>query len=692
MRASHTRRLVVTVNSSRSADAVLLGACSLATQTVFVRFILSSQIGGELYAAMAIGGWIGWVGFGSLMGHRISQQKRRFVWLISSLVKIPLALLIFLYPGFFTGVLDPLSFLPLAVFGMAPSGILYGSLFPLLIGPQTRASHIYRNEAIGSLIGGLSASLWVVLGSGDFGFLVLLSMVEFSRFLSGRKALLIFGAAGAFLGIVFNPHFDRTASNIGWPGFDTVDVAHGPSGRWTLLARGDQLTIIHNGQQIGVIPDRASTEEALLWPFLFYPEANDILLIGYEGMQMEPYLPSRVKPLLLYTDRAYTRLDIPDQSKYEIGDPLSLTAQRRFDIVSVLLHGAGNLYDYRMETDLFFERCAGLLNDDGILYVSTVSDENYISPALADYLSSLKNTLGGFFDSIAVVPGARVGLVCFKDAVKRAGSEDLLAGFERMNIESPYFNLPLIINRLAEFRISNLENSLDATAQPNEVLKPMSALSYLSWQGSVFGASGWVFKIYARPYVFLAFILLIIIPVFLAALRKIRFSSIFGASGLGFIGMSFEIGIIYLFQTLFGSLHLHLGMILAVFMAGLALGATYSQRLKPLILIAPILLAAVAVPIAFIIVKLDFGLIFAYILLYMASLAAGFSTGGGFAFFADRSGDAPRIGATLYGADLYGALLAAVFGPGILMSLGTIFLMAALAIVSLAVLATLIFE
>ena len=109
-------------------------------------------------------------------------------------------------------------------------------------------------------------------------------------------------------------------------------------------------------------------------------------------------------------------------------------------------------------------------------------------------------------------------------------------------------------------------------------------------------------------------------------------------------------------------------------------------------LIAPILVAAVAVPIAFVIVKLDLGLIFAYIFLYMASLAAGFSTGGGFAFFADRSGDAPRVGATLYGADLYGALLAAVFGPGILMSLGTIFLMVALAIVGLAVLATLIFE
>ena len=692
MQANHSRRLVVTFNSSRSADAVFLGICSLATQTVFIRFILSSQIGGELYAAIAIGCWIGWVGFGSLIGHRITQRRRRQIWLISSLVKLPLAFLIFLYPGFFTGVLDPLRFLPLAIFGMAPTGILYGFLFPLLIGPETKASHIYRNEAIGSLIGGLAASLWVVSGSGDFGFLLIISMLELSRFLSRKRTLPILGIAGVVLAVTLNPYLDRAALKIRWPGFNAVDVAHGLSGRWSLLARGDQIVIIHNGQQIGVIPDRASTEEALLWPFLFYPDADNILLIGYEGIRIDEYLPAGVKPLMLYSDRAYTRLDVPDTSPYEIGDPLSLATQSGFDIVSVLLHGAGNLYDYRMETDLFFERCAGFLNDDGILYVSAISDENYLAPALADYLSSLKNTLSVYFDSIVAIPGARVGFVCFQDDGRRAEPDDLFTGFQQVNIESPYFNLPLIINRLAEFRISNLENSLDETAHPNGVLKPMSVLRYLGWQGSVFGAAGSVFDIYTPPYIFIVFVLLLIVPLLLAALRKLRFSPIFGTMGLGFVGMSFEIGIIYLFQTLFGSLHLHLGMILAIFMAGLALGATYSQRLKPMIIMAPILLAAIAVPFGYAIVRLDFGLIFAYILFYMTSLAAGFSTGGGFAFFVDRSGGAPRIGATLYGADLYGALMAAVCVPGILMSLGTIFLMVALVAVSLAVLATLIFE
>jgi hypothetical protein len=689
----------MTDNSSRSADAVFLGVCSLATQAVFIRFILSSQIGGELYAAIAIGCWIGWVGFGSLTGHRIPQHRRRLIWLFLSLVKMPLAFLIFLYPGFFTGVLDPVRFLPLAVFGMAPTGILYGFLFPLLIGPETRASHIYRNEAIGSLIGGLSASLWLLLGSGDFGFLLLLSMLEFSRFLTRKRALPILVTVGLILAFALNPYFDRVALNIRWPGFHTVDVAHGITGRWSLMARGDQLTVMHNGKQIGVIPDRASTEEALLWPFLFYPDADDILLVGFEGKQIAEYLPSGVRPLMLYSDRAYTRLNVPDLSQYEIGDPLSFTTERRFDIVSVLLHGAGNLNDYRMETDLFIKRCGDFLEDDGIFYVSTISDENYLAPALADYLSSLRNTLDAFYDSITVIPGARVGFVCFNDVGRWAKSDDIsldgdvpFSGFQQMTTDSPYFNLPLIVNRLAEYRISNFKNALDETAPTNDVLKPMTVLRYLSWQGSAFGKAGSVFDIYTRPYVLIAFVMLLIVPLVLSVLRRIRFSAILGVACLGFVGMSFEIGIIYLFQTLFGSLHLHIGMILAIFMAGLALGATYSRRLKPKIIMAPVLLAAIAVPLGYTIIELNFGLIFAYVLFYMASLAAGFSTGGGFAFFVDRSEESRKVGATLYGADLYGALLAAVFVPGILMSLGTIFLMIALAIVSLVILATLIIK
>ena len=131
--------------TSPKSNAIFLGLCSLATQAVYLRFILSSETGGELYAALALGGWLLWVAIGSFIGKRISWKSIDGLWLFSAVIKIPIALLIFIYPVFFTGILDPLQFLPLAVLGLALPGIIYGIIFALLITPDTKMSLIYRN-------------------------------------------------------------------------------------------------------------------------------------------------------------------------------------------------------------------------------------------------------------------------------------------------------------------------------------------------------------------------------------------------------------------------------------------------------------------------------------------------------------------------------------------------------------------
>jgi hypothetical protein len=690
LRARHPRRLVVTEDHRRPADAIFLGLCSLGTQAILIRFILSSQPGGELYAAIAMGGWIGWVGFGSLLGHRLASGNRKVVWLFSSVIKLPLALFVYLYPGFFTGILDPVRFLPLALLGMAPAGIPYGLLFPALIAPQTKASKVYRNEALGSVAGGLLATLWILLRIGDFGLLIFLSMLELSRAVGWRRSSLLMGSVGMIVGICFSPVIDRAVSNARWPGFETVRVEHGFSGRWSLLARGDQLTIMHNGQQMGTLPDRQSSEDALLWPLLYYPDAAGMLLIGYEGLKVDEYLPSTMKPLCLFGDGAYTRLGVEDSAAFRIADPLSFSPGRRYDIVSIHHRGAGSLSDYRLETGFFYRRCLRLLKPAGILYVSVTSDENYVSPLLGSYLSSLRNTLSSYFDSLAYIPGGRAGFVCFRKSAAAGLKDNPIEGLRELNLDSPYFNTPYVMNRLAEFRISNFEGSLSDDAPSNTILRPQSVLRYLNWQGSVFGRSGLLFSLYRPPYIWTGFLFLVIIPGLVAACRRMRFGSLFAVAGFGFLGMSLEIIIIYLFQTVYGVLHLHIGLILAVFMAGLALGAGLSGRLKIRSLILPIMLAIVAAPLAGLVILSDSGLKVAYFIFYMGAVCAGFSTGGGFGYVAERADQAPKSGATLYAADLCGALLAALLAPGILMSQGTFALSGSLAVLSAIIVATLV--
>jgi hypothetical protein len=77
MRAGDPRRLVLSIVKSRLTDAYILGLSSIATQTVYIKLILSSQVGGELYAALAIGGWIASVAAGAFLGRELKKDIQK---------------------------------------------------------------------------------------------------------------------------------------------------------------------------------------------------------------------------------------------------------------------------------------------------------------------------------------------------------------------------------------------------------------------------------------------------------------------------------------------------------------------------------------------------------------------------------------------------------------------------------------
>jgi spermidine synthase len=675
-----SRRLDLTKTSSTKLNAIFLGLCSLATQAIYLRLILSTETGGELYAALALGGWLLWVAIGSFLGKRIDHKLISEIWLVSAIIKIPIALLIFIYPGFFLGILDPWRFMPLAFLGMALPGIIYGLIFVSLIAPQTRTSLIYRNEAIGSFAGGILVTIWALLGLGDFGFLLFLSFIELSRISRHRLLAISIPIIGLTLGLLIYPSLDKLAMNLRWPEFDVKTISHGISGQWASISRGDQLTIIHGDMQLGSIPDRAASEEALLWPLLFRPQSRDMLLVGFEGMQVDKYLPRGVAAIRLLHDPACSTIDIGDHSTIETGDILSFHPQKLFDIVNIQLHGAATLYNYRMETGFFFARCKALLKDDGILFISAPSDENYISPEIARYLSSMRNSLSLFFPKIVTIPGPRVGFVCFKNTATFSGVPDSTTIITRLNISSPYFNPPLVINRLTAFKLSMFESAMDTHASPNTLTRPTAVFHYLKWQGSQFGRKAWVFNIYDKFHVLLAAIIIFIIFIILSFFGGVHIKPFSGVSAFGFLGMALEIVILYLFQMLFGTLYLHIGMIMAVFMAGLALGSASKMGLGTiLIMLIMSFILVLSVPE---LSNSEFGLLIAGIILYICALTTGFSTGGGFAFLANRAirGDE---GAGLYGSDLMGALMAVIILPGVMISMGTFSLLLALILLSL---------
>jgi hypothetical protein len=124
-------------------------------------------------------------------------------------------------------------------------------------------------------------------------------------------------------------------------------------------------------------------------------------------------------------------------------------------------------------------------------------------------------------------------------------------------------------------------------------------------------------------------------------------------------------------------------------MAGMAAGAHYRNKLKFYGIISPIIACLIALLFLPSIIESEFGLKSGSILLYILAAVSGLCSGGGFALLADREPDGRRSGATLYGADLYGAMAAAIFVPGILIVFGVSFLFWSLVVMGLIISATL---
>lgn len=690
MRTDHPRHLDLSAGRNTTSDAIILGVCSLAAQAVFLRMILSSQPGGELYAALALGGWIGWVAVGSFIGKSLSPALRERIWLLSAIIKLPLACIITIYPGLFQQMMDPVRFLPMALIGMAGPGMLYGILFSLLAKLRGRTSAIYKFEAAGSFIGGIAVTVWVFLGLSGFGLLIILAFVEISIYWRRAAVTVAAIAAGAIAALILSSQFDRAMTSFRWRNFQVSRIAHGHTGDWIVLSDQGQSSLVRAGTIIASYPDRPASEEALLWPLLYKPESKSMLLIGYEGIQTAPFLPPGLDITNLYSDPAYIEILADSAGRSIYDDPLNFRPQRKYDIVAVQLHGAATLYDYRLETSLFFERCRQLMDDDGILYINAPFDENYSSDNLNRYIARLEATLKSIFPDIAVIPGPNAGFVCGVGAGVDIPSDVLAARLDTLGIVSPYFNGPLIANRLLPFKKEQVERSLNSVeSNTNDVFRPISVLQYLQWQGSRFGKTAGIFKVYQMPYILLFIPLMILIPVLFGRWTQLKPGPLLVLANFGFMGMAFEIVNLYLFQIILGSLYLHIGMILAVFMAGMALGSMYVARHRILSLFA---ISILAFCILLIPLMLDsqIDLRWTGFLMYISSLFSGFLTGGGFAAIANRYQDG--AGPWLYGIDLLGGLIAALFVPGLVISVGTFFVFYTLIFMYTMNYATLTFE
>ena len=365
----------------------------------------------------------------------------------------------------------------------------------------------------------------------------------------------------------------------------------------------------------------------------------------------------------------------------------------------------------RFYTVEFLREVSSVLADDGVLGFSVQSAENYIGAELAAFLACLKTTTECVFPAVAMYPGDPCHIVASRSGT--AFTRDPLVLSDRVSergLDVAYMRDYYLSDRLSTERVASFDSALeDVRSRVNTDLSPAAYyLSMVLWNRQFSGAPRTLLAaprfVTERNAVLLglAIIVLLVAPS-LRRRRSERSRSRAVMAAVFLVGateMSLELTALLAFQSIYGYVYQELALIVAAFMAGLALGGWLGTKaadrgagarafvaLQLLIAAVPLALAATLIRVA----ALPPERLHAWAALFPlivvgAALMAGLQFPLAAKLVSRGRRNVGAVGGRLYGADLLGAAVGAIATTVFLLPiLGTLGAMRALAIVNAAV-------
>src|SRR5208282_3147732 len=198
--------------------------------------------------------------------------------------------------------------------------------------------------------------------------------------------------------------------------------------------------------------------------------------------------------------------------------------------------------------------------DGGVLSFALGRYENYVSPELARLLASAHRSLKQSFANILVLPGGRVFFLASDGPLHG----DIAARVEAQDVPTKLVNRHYLDAMLTADRMADIQRAVSQPAAMNRDFSPMLYFYHLRHWMSQFTLS----------FGALQAVLLLLLLVYLVRLRGpalVLFAS-------GFAGSALEVVLLLAFQVLCGSVYHQVGVIVTVFMVGLAVGAMMANQ------------------------------------------------------------------------------------------------------------------
>jgi spermidine synthase len=265
------------------------------------------------------------------------------------------------------------------------------------------------------------------------------------------------------------------------------------------------------------------------------------------------------------------------------------TTQATFDVVIVNLPEPRNAQLNRFYTVEFFREASRKLNPTGLLSFQLRSSEDYISPELGQFLRSIHQSLRDVFPEVTAIPGETVHFFAAKQAGTLAsGSDELLARLHARNLRTSYVSEYFIPFRMTPDRMADLHTQFRPGPEgipPTPVNRDFAPVAYyfdIALWSSQFNPG------YRRLFRAMAGVdfgsLSAAFGVVLVALvaggrflterpRRRPFAAGFCTAATGFSTIGLEMLLLLAFQAVYGYVYQQLAVVIAAFMAGMALGS-----------------------------------------------------------------------------------------------------------------------
>lgn len=565
---------------------LLAGFLSTTIQVLFIRELTTVFQGNELMMSWTLGAWMFLTGVGALMGKSVNYPGKAegiLYKVLAALALLPVILVPLLEilktslfpPGI---MVNPAYFLLILVIFLAPvcllSGFIYSHLVSAYRTGENGFSKVYALEAAGSMAGGLIVSfVFVQWLSVIQSFLVLLLSVALLFAYLRKEAKFYAALALSLAAVVLSGALglDNKLKSFLFVNQKILESEETNYGNVTITENSGQYNFYGNGSLMYTTDNTITREEYTHYALMQHKNPKVVLLVsgGIAGMVSEILKYKSVahvdyvelNPRLIGMAARYMPLPADKRVHLIYGDGRRTIqhAEKKYDIAIFAIPDPSSLQINRYYTNELMSLLKNKLNQGAVVLFAISSSGNYLSPGKKGIETAVFHTLKQNFNYTEIIPGERDYFIA-SDSSLRVDIARLsaLRGIDTKYVNSYYLD-DFSIQQRGKLITGNLDGKI-----LNLDEKPLPVYFHTLQFISEFTSNGWM---------------LILFPLIILLLPLLFMRLV--ASGMyisGFTASSFEILIIFTFQTYFGYLYLAIGLIIAIFMGGLALGSIVGNR------------------------------------------------------------------------------------------------------------------